>query len=282
MGPSRRATGGETTMTDDARGRADATQASSSPTPPPSPSPPPRPGPRVRWRHHARKLGRDFLLIVAGVLTALALENWTARVKERRLEAQYLRALASDVQEHIARYDRWLVALARHVEWTATIWGWANGAPPTQPANEVLLWVRLGGQLNLDAHFQDGAYEDLVGSGVLRIIRNQALRERLINYHNSRLRRTAVMDENSARAIERYEASVADLIPPDVGWRAATDTAVTAADLGSVLAEFRSRPAVRHALVAMAESHRFRMNAAEQGRQQAIEMLAALEAELAR
>lgn len=255
-------------MTDSPQGRANAAQAI-------------QPA-RVHWRHEARKLGRDFLLIVTGVLTALGLENWNERVKERRLETQYLRALASDMRVHVERYDQWLAALARHSEWTATIWGWANGTPPTQPVGEVLLWLRLGGQVNLDTHFPNGAYEDLVGSGMLRIVRNPALREHLINYHNSRLRWNAVIDASSARAIERYEAAVADLIPPDIAWRAAADTTLAAVDLGPVLTEFRNRAAVRHALVTMAESHRFRANAAERGKQRAAELLAALEAELAR
>lgn len=239
-----------------------------------------RPSPRIRWRHNLRKLGRDFLLIVAGVLTALALDNWNAHLKDRRLETQYLSALASDMRAHVARYDQWLAALARHAEWTATIWGWANGTPPTQPVDEVLLWLRLGGQVNLDTHFQNGAYEDLVNSGMFRIITNPALREDLINYHNFRLRWNAVMDVNSARAIERYEASVADLIPPDIAWRATTDTTLAAIDLGPVLAKFQSRAAARLALVTMAESHRFRASAAERAKQRATEVLAALEAEL--
>jgi type II secretory pathway pseudopilin PulG len=241
-----------------------------------------KPGHLPGWKRPLVSLARDFVLIVAGVLTALALENWNGALRERRLEAEYLAALAADVRAQIAHYDRWLDALTRHAGWTSTIWSWANGAAPDRPADEVLLWLTLGGQVNLDTQFQDAAYEDLVNSGRLSLIGDRTLREELINARNSRIRWTSVIEASSARAIERYRTATADLIPPEVGWVAVQGGDVASLQLDSVLAEFRRRPAVRQALVQMAESHRFRAGMAQRNREQAAELLHRLEGASAR
>lgn len=233
-----------------------------------------------QWKATLRSLARDFLLIVTGVLTALALENWNVGYREHRLETEYLRALAADTRSHMADYESRAERLTEHSAWTATIWDWTNGVTPQQPVDEVLLWMRLGGQLNLTTQFQDGAYQDLVNSGKLGLIRHRAVRDALIDYHNYHARWNTVSEANGTRAADRYTDAVAGVIPADVAWRAATVGDLSMVDLAPILADFRSRPGVRHALVGLAESHRFRSNAAERTRERAASLLSILEAEL--
>lgn len=232
------------------------------------------------WKAKLRSLARDFLLIVTGVLTALALENWNAGYTEDRLEAEYLRALAADTRSHMADYETRAERLAQHKAWTANIWAWANGAPPQLPVDEVLLWLRLGGQLNLTTQFQDGAYQDLVNSGKLGLIRNRAVRDALIDYHNYHSRWNSLSEVSGQRAADRYSEAAANLIPADVAWRVATAEDLSTVDLAAILAEFRSRPAIRQALVGLAESHRFRSDAAGRARERAASLVAILEKEL--
>jgi hypothetical protein len=233
-----------------------------------------------QWKVKLRSLARDFLLIVTGVLTALALENWNAGYKEQRLETEYLLALAADTRSHMSSYESRAERLGEHSAWTARIWGWANGASPQQPVNEVLLWLRLGGQLNLTTLFQDGAYQDLVNSGKLGLIQDRTVRDALIDYHNYHIRWNSLSEANGQRAADRYTEAVANLIPADVAWRASNAEDLSTVNITPILAEFRNRPAVRHALVGLAESHRFRSNAATQARERAASLLSILEAEL--
>jgi hypothetical protein len=227
-----------------------------------------------------RTLARDFLLIVTGVLTALGLENWNAGNKDDRLETEYLRALVVDTRSHMVDYEAQAERLQEHLDRTTRIWDWAHGATPKEPVDEVLLWVRLGGQLNLTTQFQNGAYQDLVNSGKLGIIRHRAVREALIDYHNFHARWNTLSAANGQGATDQYTDAVAGVIPADVAWRAAAADDLTVVDLAPILAEFRSRPYVRHALVGLAESHRFRANAASRGRERAASLLSVLEAEL--
>jgi hypothetical protein len=235
-----------------------------------------------RIRPWLAALLRDFLLIVVGVLTALMLENWNAARVERRIERESLEALATDLRAHIVRYDDWIATLARHREWTSTIWGWASGTPPDQPTAQVLLWMRLGGQINLNTRLQDGAWQDLVNSGRLRVIRDRALREALVTYNHDVARWSTIMEASGTKAAEEYSAAIAGVIPPEGRWLAVNGSDLSAVDLNPALAVFRSRVPVRSALVAMSESHEFRAGVAENRKNRAIELLARVESELRR
>lgn len=237
---------------------------------------------RTRWQRHLRSLARDFFLIVTGVLTALALENWNSGRKDRQLEVEYLRALSADVRAHVARCDQWLEVLAVRKDWTATIWGWANGADPEQPVDQVLLWIRLGGQQSLNTHFEDGAFEDLISSGRLSLIQNRELREAIINYYEALPFWAGAIEANGSRAAESYRTAVAGVIPAALAWPAAMHEDMTSVDLTEVLAEFRRRPAVRQELVGMAQSHDFRTSLAQDGRGRALVLLEELERESGR
>lgn len=237
---------------------------------------------RARWELRLRSLARDFLLIVTGVLTALALENWNSTLKDRDLEAEYLRALSSEVGAHVAQYEQWLALLKRHQGWTDTIWSWANGAAPVQPAEQVLLWMRLGGQIHPNTHSQNGAYQDLVSSGRLSLLRDRTLREAVVNYYSALPYWAAVVEANGLSAAEQYRIAVAGLIPPSLAWRAARHEALSSADLAAVLQEFGRRPAIQQALVSMAQSHEFRIGVAEGSRERSLALLEQLNAQVTR
>src|SRR5690606_26410766 len=126
-----------------------------------------------------------------------------------RLEREYLQALAADTRSHMADYGSGAERMEEHIARTATNWGWANDAAPQEPVGDVLLWLRLGGQLNLSTQFQNGAYHDLVNSGKLSVIRNRAVRAVLIDYQNYHVRWTAFSEANGRSATNRYTDAVA-------------------------------------------------------------------------
>jgi hypothetical protein len=160
--------------------------------------------------------------------------------------------------------------------------GWANGSPtaPTYPPAEVLLWMRLGGQLHPNTRLPDGAWHDLVNSGRLGLIRDRTLREVLVGYHNLKARWIEHIETAGQAAAEQYRLARQGVIPPEAAWLAAAEQDLSAVDIRPILASFRARAEVRDALVAMIESHNFRAGAAARLRQQAVELLDLLEHEL--
>ena len=217
-------------------------------------------------RRRFTRLIREFLLIVTGVLTALTLGNWNTARQDKRLEREYLASLADDVRDHERQYGDWVTTLGQHQAWTDTIWSWATGVTPTQPPDQVMLWVKLGGQMALNTKFQDGAYQDLLNSGRLGLISDRKLRQDLVEYHARLERRNQIVEANGNEAKEQYAAAVVNIIPADIAWRATTETKLTPADVQTVIARFRAQPAVQQGLVAMQQSLAFRKCFAADGR----------------
>ena len=228
-------------------------------------------------RHAVVNAIKEFLIIVTGVLTALALENWNSDRVERKNEGEYITAMRDDLRAHIARFDEWTAGLAEHRDWSKEIWSWANGTTPNRPVAQVLLSIRLGGQLDLNTQFQDAAYQDLLNSGRLGLIKQRRVREALVDYHNRLDRWIPVIQENHAVARERYAGAVVGVVPAEVAWRAAMREDLSSVDLAPILSNFRERPAIRDALVGMVQSFDFRMNAANTNREAAQSLLAVLD-----
>jgi hypothetical protein len=63
-----------------------------------------------------------------------------------------------------------------------------------------------------------------------------------------------------------------------LAWRALVAEDLSALDLRPILAEFRSRPQIRQALVQIADSHAWRADVARRNRAQAEELLKLLDA----
>lgn len=61
---------------------------------------------RWDWRRGVRWFGAEFLVVVTGVLVALALNAWWGERQDRDLEQDYLRQLAADVQETRSGFAR--------------------------------------------------------------------------------------------------------------------------------------------------------------------------------
>ena len=54
----------------------------------------------------ARRFTIEFLIIVIGVLAALAVDNWNDRLRERQLEQEYLQGLAIDLRHDLRSLKR--------------------------------------------------------------------------------------------------------------------------------------------------------------------------------
>lgn len=158
------------------------------PAPPGLPeAPPPEPvrvvrrpvlaGAATGWRTALR----EFAVIVAGVLCALAAQAWWQGHEERGRERDYLRQLLSDTRENERRLDEAIRtdsvaagAMARAIDALTD-----SGPPP--PADTLVGWIRRSG---VASNFQPlaGNYRALLGTGDLRLVRSDSLRARLAAY----------------------------------------------------------------------------------------------------
>jgi hypothetical protein len=124
---------------------------------------------------------REFAVIVAGVLCALAAQAWWEGREQREREATYLRQLLADTRVNGAR-----VAEAVAVDSLAALSAaraadalTSTGPPP--PPDSLVRWISMAG-VGSDLQTVAGSYRAVVGSGELRLIRSDSLRAALAAY----------------------------------------------------------------------------------------------------
>jgi hypothetical protein len=144
-----------------------------------------------------RTAAREFAVIVTGVLVALGAQAWWESREERQREQEYLRQLLSEIRVNEAR----LVDAIRQ----DSVGGAAvdraleviDGNGPLPPADSMVSWVSRAGSAS-DFKPLSGTYRALLGTGDLRLVRNDSLRALIVTY-------AAAMDQEDARLLQYRE-----------------------------------------------------------------------------
>lgn len=147
------------------------------------PSPPRRwraSPPGIEWRSRLRWFLAEFLVVVSGILVALALNAWWQDRRDAGREEAYLRQLVADLQETERRFaeaDR-RVAFADegrtrllHAFWT----------PDASPRDSVLYWA------DVSAYYEDprsvlGTVTALLSTGDLNLVRDDSIRSAITGF----------------------------------------------------------------------------------------------------
>jgi len=171
------------------------------PTDPPAARAPHRLIDTSGWRAAAR----EFAVIVTGVLVALGAQAWWESRQEHQREREYLRQLLSDIRvnerrlaEAIAQDSAGGAAVTRVLE---TV----DGAGPPPPADSLVGWVSQAGSAS-DFQPLTGTYRALLGTGDLRLVRNDSLRALIVSY-------AAAMDREEARLLQYREVILQSVGP---------------------------------------------------------------------
>lgn len=132
--------------------------------------------------HHWRGALRELVIIVAGVLGALAGQAWWEARRDRLREQEYLRQLLTETRENerrlgVAVRDDSLTrgALARLAEAL-----YDADAPPTGDSAVTLFTGPVFSSSNFEP--LTGSYDALVSAGDLRLIRTDSLRAEIVAY----------------------------------------------------------------------------------------------------
>jgi len=136
------------------------------------------------WRPRLRWFAAEFLVVVAGILTALWLQSsWQEREDASR-EVAYLRQLAADLNETLDR-----VALAdslhRESESAQTQLLFAFQRPEPPPLDSITLWLWGTIQRGPSPVPVMGTIDALVSTGDLRLIRDDSIRTAIVAYASS-------------------------------------------------------------------------------------------------
>ena len=127
------------------------------------------------------RLGAEFSVIVIGVLVALGVESWREDVAERVLELEYLDRLKNDFHDDAERIVKAIEATRvqqNHIN-AALVVLEDEGANTKGDLLSVFLASRSIWSREIGATFQE-----LFGTGQLRLVRNGDLRNRLVDFYS--------------------------------------------------------------------------------------------------
>ena len=156
----------------------------------------------IRWGH----VLVEFVMLVVGILLALAVNNWVEERRDARIERQYLERLVRD-------FDADLSLLAEMVEFERRqtddgALAWRALADPAAIADRSVVataLARLGARRTL--RLTRAAYTDLTGTGNLRLIRNGTLRDRIVGMYEANDRVAAIVDRNNQFYVDQMYAA---------------------------------------------------------------------------
>ena len=157
------------------------------------------------------RLFAEFVVIVAGVLVALAANAaWEVR-SERQQEESYYRALVRDLEADTAEYSIALRMTGRSLETATYVRSVILGdpLPSTRTLSQSLYyasWVNY-------PDWASGTIEELYSAGTIRLIRENAIKEALHSYRALVAEWRPRMQGSEYGAFQAYRRSTVGLIP---------------------------------------------------------------------
>lgn len=153
------------------------------PTPPASAEPPatsPPPPRRWDWRPKARWFAAEYLIVVLGVLTAVALNAWWQGRQDAAREQEYLVQLVEDLRQTEDTYETMEPLWSRRDSSVgALVRSFRSEALPL--ADSVLTWT--GEVVSIQRPFiVTGTADALVETGDINLIRDDSLRSSITQY----------------------------------------------------------------------------------------------------
>lgn len=135
-----------------------------------------------------RRLGLEFLVIVVGVLIALAVDDWRQSRADRALEKHLLTSLLEDleadevdsknqeslVQMQLDAVDNILAVIDHPLA--------PSAAPKSAAGSDINSWLRM---LSWKAELEiaEGTYSEMIATGAFLAIRNAELRKQISSYY---------------------------------------------------------------------------------------------------
>lgn len=164
----------------------------------------------VDWRSKVRWFAAEFLVVVSGILVALALNAWWQGRRDTGREEAYLRQLVADLRETergFAEADR-RVAFADEGRTRLLHAFWR---PDASPKDSVLYWA------DVSAYYEDpravmGTVTALLSTGDLNLVRDDSIRSAITGFAEAEERyaelnrdKVQIIAANSLRIWERLD-----------------------------------------------------------------------------
>ncbi len=149
----------------------------------------------MRW------FGAEFLVVVTGVLVAMALNAWYEGRRDATTEATYLALLSRDLDHTVADLEE-AVAYERSQQLNGLTVYRAFSSRRAGPEPDSVRWALTDLMVRRTAALSKATYEDLVSTGNLSLIRNRGLRDQIVRFYDESTTLTEVLNRNNAAFVD--------------------------------------------------------------------------------
>ena len=156
-------------------------------------------------------VGIDFLIVVIGVVIGIQVANWNAERMERSQEVGYVQRLAEDLRQDIETYDGMLEIYSIKQETILALRDAPLATVMAGDLKDVALKLEYTVYKALPAQ-RSATFDELVGSGTLRLVRNSAFRTALADYYANYGRLSEVL----AQPLGDYARLLVGAIPGEI------------------------------------------------------------------
>jgi hypothetical protein len=167
----------------------------------------------VSTRLNRRFLLGEFVVIVAGVLLALWVDELREAHVNAELEVQYLGSLMTDLDADLVQFDSTEAWMRRSEAAAATVLALYEGTPPTESTADLVAAVETAGW-QYSPSVTRNTIDDLRSTGNLRLIRDPTLRRAIAAYYATVEGISIPLAEVRDRIWAQYDARVANVLGP--------------------------------------------------------------------
>ncbi len=161
-------------------------------------------------------MAAELVVVVLGVLIAFAADGWREDLQQVQEERLYLDRLSEDldVTLNVFQFARGRLERARDATLTLIeIQEAGEGRSSVDPDSLAALYIRATDIEWVPSIFErGGTYRELVASGRLQILRDRALRSRLVLFYRQ-------LDDLTVNLVDMYDAGLRDRIASLTGYR---------------------------------------------------------------
>ena len=143
----------------------------------------------------------ELVLVVAGVLIALAVDGWISDSRDRRTEAVYLELLARDIEGIRHQADLQIEFEKERIVAAVRAYSALTTSDPRTKQSEI------GSSLALlisrrTLSLRSATYDQMVSSGHLQLIRNHELRNSIVRFFANMERNERIVENNNRELID--------------------------------------------------------------------------------
>lgn len=151
----------------------------------------------MRWTQVALEL----VLLVLGILIALAVDGWMDDRRDARLERAYLERLERDLAQSMDILDAFVTFERQQTEDGVLAYRGLRGAPGIEREQVAVALSHLTSRRTL--RLLGATYRDLLSTGNLRLIHDQELRDAIARLYEEAERTTTVVDRNNQVLVDQ-------------------------------------------------------------------------------